>query len=401
VYNVGAQTAGELMAAGDVLEVPKSLRSRLYLSGIPPIYNKYQLQWNGKLYGIPFDGDMMTMYYRRDLIDNPSYQAAFKAQYHYKLAAPTTWKQYVDIAQFFTGKRWANGRPGYGLVELSMRQNHLWSGFFSRVAAYAKYPSDPGFFFNPRTMQPRINNPGFVQGLIDYKADQKYGPPNMTALDWAGNAQTFVGGRAALDIQWGDIGPMSLNPQSSLVKGKVGYGMIPGQTRVWNPDTNRWVTFKTPNRAPFAGFGGWIFVVPKLTKHAAAALDLATYLGQPMVREDADVTPGSGINPDAVGALNNIGMWVKSGFTRPDAIAYTNSIKASLKNPNLVFDLRIPGINEYKDALETELSKALAGQESPKAALDKAAGEWNAITNRLGRARQLRYYRQSLGLPTR
>ena len=61
--------------------------------------------------------------------------------------------------------------------------------------------------------------------------------------------------------------------------------------------------------------------------------------------------------------------------------------------------MRIPGYFQYTDVLEIELSKALAGEVTPQAALDKVARKWNRLTDELGRERQLAAYRSSMGLP--
>ncbi|MDE0189558.1 MAG: ABC transporter substrate-binding protein, partial [bacterium] len=81
-----------------------------------------------------------------------------------------------------------------------------------------------------------------------------------------------------------------------------------------------------------------------------------------------------------------------------EAKAYTDAIRASLDHPNAVFDMRLPGFPEYKDALELAVSEALSGQHSAQEALDEAADKWNEITDRLGRDEQLRIYREALGL---
>jgi multiple sugar transport system substrate-binding protein len=341
---------------------------------------------------------MLMLNYRSDLLNDPTYQEEFEAEYGYPLAPPESWEQYADIAAFFTGKDWDNdGAPNYGLVELPMRRNHAWSGFFSRAAGYAKHPDDPAFFFDPETMTPRINTPGFVKALEDWTTALQWGPPDMLSYDWAANAQSFVGGRAALNIQWADIGPMSVDPNTSVVAGNVGFGVIPGATEVWNPDTEEWETPEAPNKAPFAGFGGWIFVVPTLSPNPDAAMDLATYLGSPEVRVAAATTPGCGVNPNSTEMLDPA-IWVNAGFSEDAAQAYTQAILDSLDHPNAVFDLRIPGIPEYKDALEIGVTSALVGEATAQEALDQVAAEWEAITDRLGREQQAQYYRESLGI---
>jgi multiple sugar transport system substrate-binding protein len=45
--------------------------------------------------------------------------------------------------------------------------------------------------------------------------------------------------------------------------------------------------------------------------------------------------------------------------------------------------------------LDLHVNKALAGQETPKQALDAVAKEWNAITDRLGRQKQVELWKQA------
>jgi len=59
----------------------------------------------------------------------------------------------------------------------------------------------------------------------------------------------------------------------------------------------------------------------------------------------------------------------------------------------------LPGFFSYSDVLETELSKALAGQVEPQVALDNIAAEWNKLTDGFGRDKQLAAYRAAMGLP--
>jgi multiple sugar transport system substrate-binding protein len=60
--------------------------------------------------------------------------------------------------------------------------------------------------------------------------------------------------------------------------------------------------------------------------------------------------------------------------------------------------LRIPATFEYWTALDTNLSEAVTGQASPEEALKKTADEFDSITERLGRDKQLQIYKTSLNL---
>ena len=60
--------------------------------------------------------------------------------------------------------------------------------------------------------------------------------------------------------------------------------------------------------------------------------------------------------------------------------------------------LRIPAADQYVAALDDAVQKALAGEQTPAAALAEAAGQWQVITQKLGLAAQKKAYAASLGL---
>ena len=280
-----------------------------------------------------------------------------------------------------------------------MRKNHGIEGYLSVAAGFNKMPDDPAFYFDPDTMEPRINNPGFVTAL-QYVIDLlPYMPPDELNLDWFGNLQAFVSGKTATDIQWADVGPMSYDTEVSTIGGLVGYGLTPGSKTVYDARTGEWVDFDESNVAPYAAFGGWQNMVPANSKAKEAAIDLAAFLSTPEVLLYVSVTPGSGVNPARTSTLENAEAWMNAGFeSLEDAEAYLEMQKLSAEHPNSVYVLRIPGYIQYKEALELGVSKALAGQMDPQAALDEAVVEWEAITDKLGRDTQLQLYRESIGI---
>src|SRR3546814_11823494 len=66
-----------------------------------PVYRDRLMVWDGKVLSQTMDGDVHTYTYRIDLFEDPKEQEAFKAKYGYDLAVPKTWKEYLDIAEFF------------------------------------------------------------------------------------------------------------------------------------------------------------------------------------------------------------------------------------------------------------------------------------------------------------
>ncbi len=114
---------------------------------------------------------------RADLLDSPEEQAAFEAKYGYPLAAPVTWAQYRDQAEFFT-------RPDqgmYGTAEAYRRGGQQFWYFFSHAASYTNNPNNPGsMFFDPETMDAQINNAGWLRALEEYKAFLAFNPARCT-----------------------------------------------------------------------------------------------------------------------------------------------------------------------------------------------------------------------------
>ncbi len=98
--------------------------------------------WGGKLYGVLFDADAQTLYYRKDVFANADNQSKFKAKYGYDLPAPpTTMQQMHDAADFFTGWDWnGDGGNDWGLA-LHAKVNA--QGFFHFLTLAAPYICSP------------------------------------------------------------------------------------------------------------------------------------------------------------------------------------------------------------------------------------------------------------------
>jgi len=74
-------------------------------------------QINGKYMGMPVWANAEIIFYRTDLFEDSKEKSNFKSKYGYELAAPTTWKQFDDIAQFFTRGSKLYGTDLKGAVE--------------------------------------------------------------------------------------------------------------------------------------------------------------------------------------------------------------------------------------------------------------------------------------------
>lgn len=354
----------------------------------------------GNRYSVPMDGDVIFGYYRKDALENPEYVAQFKEKYGYDLAAPITWAQYRDIAEFFTGWDWSgDGKNDYGVLEAQGPKDVGSFIFTSRAAAYAANPNVPGsLFFNPETMEPSINNPGWVKALNDWIEIKKFGPPEMATYGGGDVRGNFVAGNYALAIDWADIGVGAQDPTASIVKGKLGYFVLPGSTEVWNINTNSWDTFETPSAAPYLGWGGWHASISTSSKVAAAAWDFLNYIDSSDNSFLAVTTPGTARNPYRTNHFDNPTAWETAPIAYEDPAPYLKAQLDSMTNPNAQFDLRIPKAGRYFEVLDNWVQQALAGQMTAEEALNKAAEEWKQITTDAGLDQQKQFYRDLYGL---
>ncbi len=395
----------DLYARGYYQEVPADVKGTVGWDDIVPFYRDRLSGWQGKTYGIPYDGDNMFLTYRRDLMADPAIQERFTAAYGYGMdpaTGPKSWQEHGQYAEFFTGWAWdPSGEEGYGLSSMWKRGGGLFWAFCSRAAAYAKHPGAPDFYFDVETGDPLINSEAFVRALTEWKTEMEtYAPPGALNFEWANGNDQLMTGRVAMVNYWADTGKDAQDPENSTVKGKLGYHLTPGSTDVYNPKARAWETQPEVSHAPFLGFGGRNFAIARDTKQAEASWEFLKHACSPETTLTVSVTPGSGMDPVRESQFN-VDAWVNSPFQwNPDeARSYLDTIRANLNHPNLVADLRLPGWTQYQDALETSVSAVLAGSSEAQGALDQAAAQWKSITGQLGGAeKQMTYYRDLLGV---
>ena len=348
----------------------------------------------GKRYTVPLDGDIIFGYYRTDALNKDDHRKRFQAKYGYPLAAPTTWKQYRDIAEFFTGWDWAgSGKPGFGVLEAQKPKDVGPYIFISRAATYAANRTIKGsLFFDPDTMEPQVANPGWVQALKDWIEIRKFGPPEMATYGGGEMRGNFIAGDYALGIDWADVGIMAQDENSSVIKGKLGYFVLPGPTRVWNLKKNSWQAFEQPQQAPFQGWGGWHGSVAKTSKNPAAAWDFVNFIDSTPNAFAAVTSPGTARNPYRTDHFSNPQAWTDSPVKYADPKPYLDTIMAALSHPNVQSDLRILQSGRYYEVLDQWTQEALAGSLPPEEALKKAAEQWRGITEAVGLDEQRSLY---------
>jgi len=242
----------------------------------------------------------------------------------------------------------------------------------------------------------RVQSKGTAEGLYFDTESMK---PKINNAAW----------KKAFEIDWGDIGPLSIE-EGSAIKDKIGAVMMPGSSEVLDTETGELVACNTEicphaidgvNYAPFAAFGGWTAAISKASdeKVKAAAYEFLSYMNQ-AAQSNVDVTMGwTGYNPYRNSQLDDTAAWVEAGFSQESAENYLGAIKDSLNNPNMASDFRIPGAQQYTGVvLDREVARYLAGEVTVDEALTNIEEGWEEITEDFGREEQAEMYKLSLGI---
>jgi len=395
IFVVISMWQGMLFKNNNIEIVPQWVKDKIDWDDVLPIYKNSILSYDNKAYGIPYDGDCINLYYRKDIFENKDIQNKFKKETGKELIVPKTWSEYKVIAKFFTNWDWDNdGKVEYGNALLRKKGDVAMLQFFATAAAYAKHPNDKAYFFEEDTMKPKINNPAFIKALEDYKELINYSPKG--GINFAGNdlRNSFVTGEVAMAIDWADLGIYAAeNKISKLDSNQVGYAQIPASNQVYNSKTSKW---ENRYNQVSSISGNWSIFVNKDSKNKKLAFEFASHMGDKELSKELVSTSGNAVNPSRFSHFTDFEAWTKSGFSKDSAKRYLDEISKSLTNKNVVYDITLPGAGDYYQAIDDEVYNFLIGDISAKEALDKTAKKWEEITNKIGRESQINYYKSSL-----
>lgn len=343
--------------------------------GFLKLYDYY----GGKLYTLPYDGDVLSLYFRKDLFNDPTEKSNFKKMYNKELASPETWDEVLDVAKFFTrkeGEILAGEKLDsdfYGFAFLAQR------GGFAFAWWLAEFASRGGTYFD-KDMNPAINTEGGVIALQRLVDILPYCPPDVLSYGYEELKDALILGRIAMCLQWPCNWKKGNDPAQSKIVGNVGITHVPGVMK----------DGKLVYRAPMPC--GRVLAVANASKNPEAAYYVAKLLSDDFSLADVS-SPETGLDPFRKSHFNN-----PAAFSEFAPEKEAKEYLAAIDN-NLTYgfpDLSLPGSAQYIDVLEVYLGKAYTKELLPKEALDATAKEWNSITDSLGKANQIKIYNELL-----
>ena len=309
--------------------------------------------YDGQHYGYPMMVLTMYTWYRKDLFDTPNEREAFKLKYGYDLGPPNDWKQYRDIAEFFT-------RPNqnfYGTLIQGKKHMALWQEYLNFLYSFGGAIMDTK---DPSKYGPIIiNSPEAIEATEYYKSLLKYSPPDSLNFTWDDALALMQQGKVAMCLMWTDSTYALEDPNQSKVAGKMGYAMNPAG-RVGRVHE----------------IGGQSYYIPVTSKNPEAVYLFMQWMLQPENQIRQQTLGGSSA--------------VKSTYQDPNVLKlpWTSASIDALNNTHPAMLYTVPESLQIGEVIQLAVSDALANRRSVKDSLDWAALE---IKKLVGDKAELRY----------
>ena len=406
IIEMGAPFEGDVCGKGLTSEMPDWVAQQIDVDDLVNYLKPPVGTWDGKRYRVTIDGDTHNFNYRTDYFADADLAKAWDANADKaglaKWGVPKTWQQVQAVTKFLKGKQ-VGGQDAYGYLDAPKP----WGGFGfyflgSRATAYAKYPGEKAWLFDPETMKPYVNSPAWVRAIQDVIDALPSEPPNQINADpnETGFSQ-FLGGTGSMCVWWGDIGASAKTSDTSVVGDTTGFDILPGSDDVYNNKTGKWETLASgPNFAPNLAYLGWgVYVMKRVDsdeKKKKAAWSAAAHLG------GKDLALWTSAYPSGFqcyrNSQHNIDEWVAAGYDKAYITSYLDSQFNSYNHPNGAIEPRIPGIFQYYSLAEDILSNTFAGKMKAQEGADAIAAAWEKLTDQIGRDNQIKLYKASLGM---
>lgn len=327
---------------------------------IPYPFSEFGCKYDGGYRALYADADNWALYMRKDWMEDPAEQAAFKAKYGRDLRAPDTWEDYDQLIEFFT--RPEEGR--YGSLEY-------------RAPFYAKWQwmqrfCSKGMLYFDKDMTPLCNSPEGIAALEELIESEAYLPKESFTNGWSENYNQYGIGNVFSTFSWPSFFRYNNDPAiSEVVAGNLLSAPVPGT--LVNGELIR---------ASVNAFG-WLYVVNEHSAIPELAYLFAQWHTAPDVSDRAIPMNGGYFDPTRTNHFKSPGAAMKEKYTQAWLDAAWDQID------DVIPDFVIRGTFEYSEALDRNCVEAVLGKKSAEQAMNDAAKEMARITRRMGKERQI------------
>ena len=188
----------------------------IYIEGCMDNFCKY----NNKYYGLPFMYAPQILFYRKDLFEDKNIIDEYKEIYNANLQPPRTWKEFNNVAKFFTQSENPTSKTKYGTAVSAAYVECLLPEIYMRMRAYGSqvFNNHLTIVFNSLQTSKTYNN--FVE-LIKNHVPNPLQHTDVSVVD------EFLAGNIAMLVTYPSFISNINDIQRSYLNGKIGFSHIP------------------------------------------------------------------------------------------------------------------------------------------------------------------------------
>ncbi len=344
--------AGALRALDDIVP-PDALAASQSLYQLGDTYNRH-------LYGLQTDGDVYVMFYNKRLLESPELAATYTEKFGMPPAPARTFDELDQLLRHFHEP--AAGRYGGALFRTPGFLAWEW---WIRFHAKGRWPFDAN-------MVPHIDSNEGITALRDMVEATRFLHPETFTANLVENWKLFASGNVLCNIGWGGSQKF-FRSSASGIKNDVLVAPTPGAKI-----DGSYIEFGHFN-------WGWNFAVPRTSRYPEIAALFSAFATHPEVSTLAVRAEDGFFDP-----------FHSKHFDDPQiARVYGDNFLGVQRRmlESAIPDLYLAGKTRYLDMLDAHILRAVRNESRPTEALRAVSSLWNALTDELGRAGQIKQWR--------
>lgn len=337
VYQFWYTSIGALAADGVLVDITDFISQSGVLDEsdyLPEIYDPYTI-FDGRRYGVPFDGDYHMLFYNVEILEDAGVEV------------PTTWDEYVDVVRTITEQ--SSGDSVYGTALLGRNTAFdVGSSFFNRLATMGGSPfTDDG--------TPNMDSPEAIAAAASMAEVAPHAVPTPVETGFDTALAQWLGGNIGVIEAWTDLGAFSQDPDGSEVID--GWGVAP-------------LPVGEGGEPASALNAGWAFGISTTAPNPELAEAFLEFAGSPEMNVELSTTIGSGVDPIYNSTLES-----------EEYAEFAPQVQevAMQAAQNLMSWPTVPESPELISILNDELGLMLQGTKTPEETMRAVQAGWSGV----------------------
>jgi multiple sugar transport system substrate-binding protein len=309
-----------------------------------------------KLYALPYDAPTLIWMYRKDILGKYRSRMQQDLGFDPMPSDASTWDQ------FYATSKWIKDNAhevAFGSGHQAKQHDSLMNDFSNVLWAYGgdyfRNGQDVGRYGSDDPGDPLLDRPEAIEAATMYQKLLSIAHPASKGWDWTGLAEGFMAGQVAMAVEWHEF---ASSIEASKIAGKVGYARLPAGPK--------------RSASMYGGTGVGINAVAPEDKQKAAWL-FVNWATSPKTQLANLASKAGGGTPtrESIYKLPQVEAARKPPSKMPNILT-TDAVFEAWRPENIGLRPKIPAWNECDTVIFTQLSKMLAGQQTPEQCMKNA-----------------------------